>query len=72
MFKRDKGAKGWGAGAQTGALLHDDRALLVVSGLPDADDRAVRLHLVDVATGHPDVLRPKFATSFFENVHLTQ
>ena len=37
-------------------LLDDDRALLVMTGLPDADDRAVSLNLVDVATFDPDVL----------------
>ena len=38
------------------ALLHDYRALFVVTGLPHADNRAVRLHLVDIAALDPDVL----------------
>lgn len=37
-------------------LLHYDGALLVVSGLPGTDDRAIRLLLIDIAAFDPDVL----------------
>ena len=38
-------------------LLNEDCLLLVMSGLPDAHGRAVRLHLVDIPSLNPDVLR---------------
>ncbi len=38
-------------------LLYEDLSRLVVPGLPNADDSAVRLDLVDIGTGNPDLLR---------------
>ena len=39
------------------SLLHEDLPRLVVPGLPNADDSAVRLNLVDIFAGNPDLLR---------------
>ena len=38
-------------------LLYEDLSRLVVPGLPNADNCAVRLDLVDIGTGNPDLLR---------------
>ena len=38
------------------SLLHEDLPRLVVAGLPDANDRAVWLNLVDVSAGNPNLL----------------
>ena len=37
-------------------LLNDHGTVFIVAGLPDPNDRAVGLHLVDIATGNPDLL----------------
>ena len=38
-------------------LLYEDLPRLVVPGLPNADNCAVRLDLVDIGTGNPNLLR---------------
>lgn len=38
------------------SLLHEDLPRLVVAGLPDANDRAVWLNLVDISAGNPNLL----------------
>ena len=38
-------------------LLYEDLSRLVVPGLPNADDSAIRLDLVNVCAGNPDLLR---------------